>query len=138
MSEAANHSTDFTEETISADISTELPSKLRTRQKLGMISSSRTFDHAASSLIRMGGQSVHPTDLIASLEDTYRDDPRNTSRALPESALHQVPKIIDHLIDDGEAKAIAHEKWGEAVLKQEAIENVASLLNQWPNDMLDN
>ncbi len=109
--------------TVPSETLIDLPSQLRIRQRLGMVSSSHMFkEHTAPKIIQMGGHSVEPDDFVTDLEAIYRENPVNTSDELSETAMQQIPSIIQHLTGmAGLSGRIETRYREEAKLKREEV-----------------
>lgn len=92
-------------------------SRLRIRQRLGMVSTSNLFkEKVAPRIIRMGGQELPADEFIAGLDKAYQMHPDSNNGTGPaDIARQQVPKIIDRIIENDAVRSDLQNRWQETI-----------------------
>lgn len=115
----------------------ELPSALRIRQRLGQVSTGRSFsEHLVPAIESLDRQKLQPAELVGELEQkvtTYAEE--HIMGIVPPQLESLIPKIIDELVDDNHQKQSAFSAWEERVteLKGGSIATSQHIQNRYMN-----
>jgi hypothetical protein len=107
------------------DVVIDLPSRLRIRQLMGMISHNRIFEkQVAPRFKNMGGRSM-PVDSFLTEADAKLHGSDETP-GLYEIGRERMPRIISLLVRDSSQQTATLERWSEIVAEQQSHEITGS------------
>lgn len=94
-----------------------LPNALRIRQRLGQISTGRSFDeHLVPAIASLDRQALAPEELVIELENKVADyAEEHVMGIVPPTLESLLPKIINELVDNKEQKQSAFSAWEKRV-----------------------
>jgi hypothetical protein len=100
----------------------ELPSRLRLHQRLGQLSLEGSL---TDRIERLGGQTLAAEQLVDRLEGVMSQYADEHTYGIQTLVLRDMPKVLNKIIEEPEAKARALDIWGEKVeARQVAAEKV--------------